>query len=69
LPLIGISTSKARSFSTTPASWAAKGLSKRLGSAYCSGRSADWIKVKNPATPAVKRKAEKDWSTLGKRSR
>ena len=44
-------------------------VSKRLGSPYRSGRSADWIKVKNPAAPAVKREAEEDWSTLGKRSR
>jgi bifunctional non-homologous end joining protein LigD len=44
-------------------------VSKRLGSPYRSGRSADWIKVKNPATPAVKREAEEDWSTLSKRSR
>jgi len=44
-------------------------VSKRLGSKYRGGRSADWIKVKNPAAPAVKREAEEDWSTLGKRSR
>jgi bifunctional non-homologous end joining protein LigD len=44
-------------------------VSKRLGSKYRSGRSADWIKVKNPAAPAVRREAEEDWSTLGKRSR
>jgi bifunctional non-homologous end joining protein LigD len=37
-------------------------VSKRLGSQYRSGRSADWIKVKNPASPAVKREAEEDWS-------
>jgi bifunctional non-homologous end joining protein LigD len=44
-------------------------VSKRLGSPYRSGRSADWIEVKNPAAPAVKREAEEDWGTLGKRSR
>jgi bifunctional non-homologous end joining protein LigD len=44
-------------------------VSKRLGSPYRAGRSADWIKVKNPAAPAVKRETEEDWSTLGKRSR
>ena len=33
-------------------------VSKRLGSQYHSGRSADWIKVKNPASPAVMREAE-----------
>jgi bifunctional non-homologous end joining protein LigD len=36
-------------------------VSKRLGSPYRSGRSADWIKVKNPKAPAVKREAEEDW--------
>ena len=44
-------------------------VSKRHGSLYHSGRSADWIKVKNPSAPAVKREMEEDWSTLGKRSR
>jgi hypothetical protein len=37
-------------------------VSKRLGSKYRGGRSADWIKVKNPAAPAVKREAEEDWA-------
>lgn len=36
-------------------------VSKRLGSPYRSGRSAHWVKVKNPAAPAVKREAEEDW--------
>jgi bifunctional non-homologous end joining protein LigD len=36
-------------------------VSKRLGSLYGAGRSADWIKVKNPKAPAVKREAEEDW--------
>jgi bifunctional non-homologous end joining protein LigD len=36
-------------------------VSKRLGSAYRSGRSPDWVKVKNPNAPAVKRNAEEDW--------
>ena len=36
-------------------------VSKRLGSPYRSGRSAHWIKVKNPNSPAVKREAEEDW--------
>jgi hypothetical protein len=35
-------------------------VSKRLGSPYRSGRSAHWVKVKNPAAPAVKREAEED---------
>jgi ATP-dependent DNA ligase len=37
-------------------------VSKRLGSPYRFGRSNDWIKVKNPAAPAVKREAEEDWA-------
>jgi bifunctional non-homologous end joining protein LigD len=36
-------------------------VSKRLGSRYQSGRSPDWLKMKNPAAPAVKREAEEDW--------
>jgi bifunctional non-homologous end joining protein LigD len=36
-------------------------VSKRLGSSYRSGRAPHWIKVKNPAAPAVKREAEEDW--------
>ena len=38
-------------------------VSKRLGSPYCSGRSPNWVKVKNPNAPAVKRKAEEDWGS------
>ena len=41
-------------------------VSKRLGSAYRSGRVDHWLKVKNPAAPAVRREAEEDWS--GKRN-
>ena len=37
-------------------------VSKRLGSPYKSGRSPHWVKVKNPAAPAVRREAEEDWS-------
>jgi ATP-dependent DNA ligase len=37
-------------------------VSKRLGSRYVSGRTDTWVKVKNPASPAVKREAEEDWS-------
>jgi bifunctional non-homologous end joining protein LigD len=36
-------------------------VSKRLGSPYRSGRSRDWLKMKNPNAPAVKREAEEDW--------
>jgi bifunctional non-homologous end joining protein LigD len=35
-------------------------VSKRLGSPYRSGRTDHWLKVKNPAAPAVAREAEKD---------
>jgi ATP-dependent DNA ligase len=33
----------------------------RKDSPYRSGRSTDWLKVKNPDAPAVKREAEEDW--------
>jgi hypothetical protein len=36
-------------------------VSKRKGSRYSAGRSPDWLKSKNPASPAVKREAEEDW--------
>ena len=36
-------------------------VSKRLGSRYRSGRSPEWLKFKNPETPAVRREAEEDW--------
>jgi len=36
-------------------------VSKRKDSAYRSGRSPDWLKMKSPAAPAVKREAEEDW--------
>ena len=42
-------------------------VSKRLGSHYRSGRTDHWLKIKNPAAPAVKREAEEDWG--GKRNR
>ena len=34
-------------------------VSKRLGSSY--HRAGCWVKVKNPAAPAVTREAEEDW--------
>jgi ATP-dependent DNA ligase len=37
-------------------------VSKRKDSAYRSGRSPDWLKMKNPACAAVTREAEKDWA-------
>jgi bifunctional non-homologous end joining protein LigD len=36
-------------------------VSKRLGSTYRSGRSRDWLKLKNPDAPAVHREAKEDW--------
>jgi hypothetical protein len=36
-------------------------VSKRLGSRYRSGRSPDWLKMKDPEAPAVKREAEEGW--------
>jgi bifunctional non-homologous end joining protein LigD len=36
-------------------------VSKRKDSTYRSGRSSDWLKMKNPACEAVKREAEEDW--------
>ena len=40
----------------TPASSAWK-----ASSPYRSGRSPDWLKMKNPEARAVKREAEEDW--------
>jgi bifunctional non-homologous end joining protein LigD len=36
-------------------------VSKRKDSSYRSGRSPDWLKMKNPEASAVKREAEEDW--------
>jgi bifunctional non-homologous end joining protein LigD len=36
-------------------------VSKRKDSAYRSGRSPDWFKMKNADAPAVKREADEDW--------
>jgi bifunctional non-homologous end joining protein LigD len=36
-------------------------VSKRKDSPYRSGRSPDWLKMKNAQAPAVKREAEEDW--------
>jgi ATP-dependent DNA ligase len=45
-----------------PASSASKAfVSKRKDSAYRSGRSPDWLKMKNSDALAVKREAEEDW--------
>ena len=46
----------------TTAALASEGIvSKRKDSAYRSGRSPDWLKMKNPACEAVRREAEEDW--------
>jgi bifunctional non-homologous end joining protein LigD len=37
-------------------------VSKRLGSSYRSGCADCWVKVKNPAAPAVRREAEEEWN-------
>src|SRR6516164_1064479 len=37
-------------------------VSKRKDSAYRSGRSPDWLKMKNSDAPTVKREAEEDWA-------
>jgi hypothetical protein len=36
-------------------------VSKRLSAPYGSGPSCDWIKVKNPDSPAMIRAREADW--------
>ena len=36
-------------------------VSKRKGSRYRSGRSRDWVKIKNPAAPAAARELEEEW--------
>ena len=36
-------------------------VSKRLGSRSRLGRTRDWLKMKNPDAPAVRREAEEDW--------
>ena len=44
-------------------------ISKRKDSPYRSGRSPHWLKMENPAAPAVNREAEEDWGPrLQKRS-
>ena len=34
-------------------------VSKRRGSRYCSGRTSDWLKFKNPDVPAAREKLRK----------
>ena len=40
-------------------------VSKGKDSAYRSGRSPDWLKMKNSAAPAVKPEAEEEWGGGG----
>jgi hypothetical protein len=42
-------------------SWHSRLPAKRKGSPYRSGRSPDWLKMKNPDAPAVRRQAEEEW--------
>jgi hypothetical protein len=42
-------------------------VSKRLGLSCRSGRSAHWMKGKNPKAPAVTREAEEAWASGLKR--
>ena len=42
---------------------------KAFRSASVTVRSADWLKVKNMAAPAVKREAEEDWGDKRGRKR
>jgi bifunctional non-homologous end joining protein LigD len=44
-------------------------VSKGVGSRYVSVRADNWIKVKNPAAPAVRREAEEDWGKIQWRRR
>ena len=38
-------------------------VSKRLSSPYRAGRSVRWLKIKNPAAPAVRRLEQEDWNS------
>jgi bifunctional non-homologous end joining protein LigD len=37
-------------------------VSKRAGSLYRAGRTDQWLKMKNPLAPAVRRDREIDWA-------
>ena len=37
-------------------------VSKRRGSRYARGRSSNWLKVKNPDAPAVRRERLEEWA-------
>jgi ATP-dependent DNA ligase len=57
-----VSTSTWRTFRRACAMGLEGIVSKRKDSRYRSGRSSDWLKMKNPACAAVTREAEEDWS-------
>ena len=42
---------------------------QRVVSRYVSGRADTWVKLKNPAAPAVKREAEEHWGRDRRRAR
>jgi bifunctional non-homologous end joining protein LigD len=42
-------------------------VSKRKDSVYSSGRSPDWLKMKNTDAPANRREAEEDWGQMSRR--
>jgi hypothetical protein len=42
-------------------------VSKRKDSAYRSGRSPNWLKMKNSDAPAVKREEEEEWGKTKRR--
>jgi bifunctional non-homologous end joining protein LigD len=42
-------------------------VSKCKDSAYRSGRSPDWLKMKNPTAPAVRREEEEEWGEKKRR--
>jgi bifunctional non-homologous end joining protein LigD len=42
-------------------------VSKRKDSTYRSGRSPDWLKMKNPDAPAVTRETEEEWDKKKRR--
>jgi bifunctional non-homologous end joining protein LigD len=44
-------------------------VSKRKDSPYRSGRSPDWLKMKNADAPAVKREEEEEWGRENWRSK
>ena len=36
-------------------------VSKKLSASYRSGRSTEWLKIKNPDSPAMIRAREAEW--------